>query len=72
MPKSLVSAPSGLVPQDVMRNRFFPDNPDFMKPYTLRDLCKKRQFPHLRIGKKLYFNLDEVQAYLEKNDVRVS
>jgi hypothetical protein len=67
MPKSL--PPTGWVTADVMRPNVWPENPNLVPAYALRDLCKRREFPHLRIGKKLFFKIAEVQAYLEQNHV---
>jgi hypothetical protein len=69
MPKSLVSPPTGWVNEDTMRAHVWPDNPSLIPTYALRDLCKRRQFPHLRIGKKRFYKIAEVQAYLDKNHV---
>jgi hypothetical protein len=69
MPKSSVSTPSGWVRENVMRLYCFPERPNLIPPYALRYLCKKGQFPHLKIGKKLFFKVAEVKAYLEKNHV---
>jgi hypothetical protein len=70
MPKSLVSPPDGWVDERTMRSHCFQDDPSFLPYWSLRLVCEKRQFPHLRIGKRLYFKIAEVQAYLDRNHVR--
>jgi hypothetical protein len=70
MPKSaLQGIPTGWVNEETMRSHVWPENPNLVPPWALRDLCKRRQFPHLRIGKKLFFKIAEVQVYLNQNHV---
>jgi hypothetical protein len=69
MPKSLVSTPSGWVTEAVMRAHVWPENPYLVPSYTLRDLCKRKKFPHLKIGAKRFYKIAEVQVYLSQNRV---
>lgn len=36
-------------------------------PQVLRHLCATNQIPHLRIGRKVYFELDRVGPWLEEH-----
>jgi hypothetical protein len=70
MPKSLSSsAPTGWVDEHTMRAHVWPENPDLLPAYTLRLLCRQRKFPHLKIGRRLFFKLAEVEAYLTQKRV---
>ena len=69
MPKALQNIPTGWVNEETMRAHIWPENPNLIRPWVLRDLCVRRQFPHLRIGRKRYYKIAEVQAYLDLNHV---
>jgi hypothetical protein len=72
MSKATNSIPEGWVDVHTLRRYIFTENPDFLSPFSVRLLCKKHNFPHLKLGKRLFFNISEVQKFIEANSVRVT
>jgi len=61
--------PKGLVGTGRMLTHVWPDEEERPLAVTIRSLCARGLFPHVKIGSRLYFNLRQVQAWIDKKTV---
>jgi predicted DNA-binding transcriptional regulator AlpA len=37
------------------------------KRWTIRSLCSQRKIPHIKIGRRVYFDVDAIEAWLQEH-----
>jgi hypothetical protein len=52
------------VDERMMRLRIWPEDPYVISGQTLNKLCREGRFPHLKLGGKYFFKIDEVRKFL--------
>ena len=62
--------PKGLVRTERMLAEIWQDEAERPLAVTIRAMCARGAFPHVKIGSRLYFNLRQVQAWIEKKTVK--
>jgi excisionase family DNA binding protein len=38
-----------------------------LKPWTVRSYCSQGRIPHLKIGRKVYFRMEDIEAWLDEH-----
>jgi hypothetical protein len=42
------------------------------KPWTVREYCSQQRIPHLKVGRRVYFDVLKIEAWLEKHEKPVA
>jgi hypothetical protein len=65
------SPPAGWVREQVMRKFVFGPNEDFYTGAGLRALCRRGEFPHLRIANRYLFRIADVLEFLRRQSTTI-